>query len=510
MKLNNLFAVLGILFLLTACNDTNLSFTGGGIGGTGSPIPEDSTASTIVAKVGTSINIGTITGFGRVFINGILVNGIEYDLSQAEIIMNGQSTTAADLQLGMIVQIQGAIDEDHNTGTADRLEVNDNVIGPVQSIDETNNSLTLLGQTVKIDPFTIFDGFADISELKIDHILAVSGLTDEMGQILATRIALVSPPNQFQVRGRASLDAVKQIATIGDLIVDCSQTPFEVITTVENQLIDVKGKLVENRFGSFLIAEQCYLVEPIEWNNFATIQLEGIITRFNTYADFDVDHLPVTVNRETQLQFGIVIDLALGSRLRVNGYRDDDGVLVAETIQFSHPTHYPSMSIKAPIEMIVTDDKQISLLGIPLQWFNDTVVMDNQAKNMNFYWQDLRIGDWVQVHGFIDLETHLPVIEQLQLQVVQFGENVELVGHPDTIEENTRTFNFFDVTVMADSRTSYQDNRTATDVSFNSSGIFLTTNEFFARIRTIKPLIAVIGPWFGDVMVARQMVILSE
>lgn len=509
MKLNNLLAIFWILFFLTACNDTNLSFAGGGIGGTGNPIPEDSTASTIAAKVGASISIGTITSFGQVFVNAILVNGIEYDLSQAEIIINGQSTPAADLQLGMIVQIQGTIDEDHNTGTANQVEVNDNVVGPVQSIDEINNSLILLGQTVKIDPFTIFDGFADISELKIDHILAVSGLTDESGQILATRIALVSPPNQFQVRSRASLDAVKQTATIGDLIVDCSQTPFEVITTAENQLINVKGKLVEDRFGSLLIAEQCYLVEPIEWNNFATIQLEGIITRFNTYADFEVDHLPVTVNRETQFQFGIVIDLALGSRLRVKGYRDEDGVLMAETIQFSHPTHYPSISIKAPIEMIVADDKQISLLGIPLQWFEDTVVIDNQAQDMNFYWQDLRIGDWVQVHGFIDLDTHLAVIEQLQLQVVQFGENVELIGHPETIAEDTRTLNFFGVTVMADNRTSYQDNRTA-GVSFNSGGIYLTTNEFFARIRTIKPLIAVTGPWFGNVMVARQMVILSK
>jgi hypothetical protein len=510
MKLNNLFAIVWILFFLTACNDTDLFLAGGGIGGTGSPFPEDSisTAPALTSKVGESINIGTITSFGHIFVDGIVVNGIEYDLSQAEIIMNGQSAIAADLQLGMIVQIQGIItDEDNKTGTASRVEVNENIVAPVQSIDETNSSLTLLGQTVKIDPFTILDGFADISELKINNILAISGLTNELGQIVATRIASVLPPEQFQVRGRARLDTVKQTATIGNLIVDCSQTPFdEAIADNEYQLIDIKGKLFRKRF----IAAQCHLVEPIDWNSFTTIQLEGIITRFNNSADFDVDHLPLTVNRETQFQFGIVTDLALGSRLKIKVKgRDENGILVAEAIQFSHPLHYPSMSIKAPIEMITTDSKQISLLGIPLQWFDDTVVMDNQTEETNFYWSDLHSGDWVQVHGFIDLDTNLPVIEQLQRQTVQSGKNVELIGHPDTVEESTRTLKFFGITIMADSRTSYQDNRT-TVVLLNSSGTLLTANEFFSRIRTVKPLIAVTGQWFGNVMVAQQMVILSD
>ena len=312
------------------------------------------------------------------------------------------------------------------------------------------------------------------------------------------------PQNQFQIRGLASLDAVKQTATIGNLTIDCSQTPFEITTDDKTQLIDIKGKLLRNRF----IADQCHLVEPIQWDNFATIQLEGIVTRFNTDADFDVDHLPMTVTQETQFQFGIVTDLALGSHLKVNGHRDDNGILMAKTIQFSHPTHYPNMSIKAPIETIATDNKQINLLGISLQGFNDSVVMDKQTEERNFYWPDLGIDDWVQVDGFIDLDTHLLVIEQLQRQAVQFGENVKLTGHPDTIEEGTRTLNFFGITVMADSRTSYQDNRT--NSGLNSSGISLTTNEFFSRIRTVKPLIAVTGQWFGNVMVAQQMVILSE
>ena len=508
MRLNNLFAIFWILFFLTACNDTDLSLAGGGIGGTG--FPEDSTstgtAPVLISKAGESINIGTITSFGHIFVDGIVVNGIEYDLSQAEVIINRESATMANLQLGMIVQIQGIItDADNKTGTANRVEVNENIVAPVQSIDDTNSNLTLLGQTVKINPFTILEGFADISELKLNNILAISGLTNELGQIVATRIALVSSPNQFQVHGWASLDAVKQTATLGDLTVDCSQTPFEAISDNEYQLIDIKGKLSGNRF----IAEQCYLVEPIEWNNFATIQLEGVITRFNNSADFDVDHLPLTVNRETQFQFGIVTDLALGSRLKIKGYRDENNILVAEAIQFSHPLHYPSMSIKAPIEMITTDSKQISLLGISLQWFNDSVVTDRQAAARNFYWPDLRISDWVQVHGFIDLDTNLPVIEQLQRQTVQSGENVELIGHPDTVEESTRTLKFFGITIMADSRTSYQDNRT-TVVLLNASGTLLTANEFFSRIRTVKPLIAVTGQWFGNVMVAQQMVILSD
>jgi hypothetical protein len=502
MKINNLVAVFWILFFITACNDTNLSLTGGGIGGTGNPFPDGGITDPIptTVSVGESINIGPITGFNQVFVNGILVNGIEYDLSQAEIVVNGQAATAADLKLGMIVQVQGTItDEDNKTGTANRIEANENVVGPLQSIDEVNSKLTVLGQTVIINPFTILDGFADISELKSNNILAVSGLTNEMGHILATRIALVLSSNSFQVRGRASLDAVEQTATMGHLTIDCSQTPFAETTTDEMHLLDAKGKL----FGNRLIAEQCQLVEPIEWNNFAAIRLEGVITRFNTATDFDVDQLPVTVSPTTQFQLGTVTDLTLGSRLKVTGSRDENGILVAEEIQFFNLTHY--MSIKAPIETIDTDSKQINLLGIPSQLNNDTVFIDKADESTPFNWQALRVGDWVQVHGFIDLNTHLPVIEQLQRQVTHFGENnVELMGHPNTIEVSTRTLNFFGIMIMADGSTRYRDNRTAT------STISLTASEFFSRIRTIKPLIAVEGQWFSNVMIAQQMVILPE
>ena len=435
-----------------------------------------------------------------------MVNGIEYDLSQtAKIIVNGQAATAADLKLGMIVQVQGTItDEENKTGVANRIEANENVVGPLQSIDEVNSRLTVLGQTVIINPFTIFDGFADISELRNNNTLAVSGLTDEIDHILATRIALVSPSNSFQVRGRASLNAIEQTATMGHLTVDCSQTPFTETTADEMHLLDVKGKLSGNR----LIAEQCQLVESVEWNNFATIRLECIITRFNTAADFDVDHLPVTVNPATQFQLGTVTDLTLGSRLKVKGSRDENGVLVAEEIQFFNLTHY--MSIKAPIETIDTDSKQINLLGIPSQLNNDTVFIDKADESTPFNWQALRIGDWVQVHGFIDLDTHLPVIQQLQRQAIQFGENVELIGHPDTIEVSSRTLNFFGITIMADNGTRYRDNRTTAGVLLNSSSLSLTASEFFKRIQIVKPLIAVEGQWFSNVMIAQQMVILPK
>ena len=506
MKMNNLFTVFWILFFITACNDTNLSLTGGGIGGTGNPFEVGIIAPSTSTKVGENINIGPITGFSRVLINSILVNGIEYDLSQANIIMNGQSATAVDLKLGMIVQVQGIItDEENKTGVARLITANENVVGPLQSIDEINSRLTVLGQTVIVNPFTIFSGFANINELKSNNILAVSGLTDEMNHILATRIALVSPSNSFQVRGEASLDAVEQTATMGHLTIDCSQTPFAETTAAEMHLIDVKGKL----FGNRLIAEQCQLVKPIEWNTFAAIRLEGVITRFNTAADFDVDHLPVTVSPATQFQFGTVTDLTLGSRLKVKVSRDENGVLVAEEIQFFNLTDY--VSIKAPIETIATDSKQINLLGITLQLNDDTVFIDKSDELNPFNWQALRIGDVVQVQGFIDLNTHLPIIQQLQREVRQFGENsVELIGHPDIVEVSTRTLNFFGITIMADSRANYKDNRTTTGALLNSRDISLTASEFFTRIRTIKPLIAVEGQWFGNVMIAQQMVILPE
>ena len=89
--------------LLVACGFTQTA----GIQGSGAPVATTSTVS------------GPITGFGSVF-----VNGVEYATSAAQITINGQSGTEAQLRAGEIVTLQGTVNSDGTTGAATTLNLN--------------------------------------------------------------------------------------------------------------------------------------------------------------------------------------------------------------------------------------------------------------------------------------------------------------------------------------------------------------------------------------------------
>ena len=72
---------------------TDGSVAGGGIGGTG-------------------ISSGPIDGFGSIF-----VNGIEFEIGSALIVVDGVDSAEADLRLGMVVRVCGSWEAD-GTGTA--------------------------------------------------------------------------------------------------------------------------------------------------------------------------------------------------------------------------------------------------------------------------------------------------------------------------------------------------------------------------------------------------------
>ncbi|KHD05986.1 hypothetical protein PN36_23515 [Candidatus Thiomargarita nelsonii] len=199
-------------------SDANVA--GGGIGGTG-------------------MSSGPISAFGSIF-----VNGIEFDTDDTIIIVNGQETTESELKIGMVVQVEGTIVPDSNTGNASRISFNENVKGPIQEID--NNTLIILGQTVTVDRLTVFDGIIELTELKVGDVVNVSGLVDADGTIHATLIVRESSTAEFEVVGQVEqLDLAKQTFVIGSLTIDYSQVLIlEVTGSVLNNglMVEVQGQ----------------------------------------------------------------------------------------------------------------------------------------------------------------------------------------------------------------------------------------------------------------------------
>ena len=133
MRTNNLqsFAVAVAVALLAACG-------GGG--------DSDSSTST------TQTVIGTISSFGSV-----VVNGVRFGDATASVRMNDATATRDQLRVGMVVQVRGRINAD-GTGVANSIQYNGCVQGPITAMNQVRNTVTVLGQTVKTDDDTVFDG----------------------------------------------------------------------------------------------------------------------------------------------------------------------------------------------------------------------------------------------------------------------------------------------------------------------------------------------------------------
>ena len=174
----------------------------------------------------TGLAVGPISTFGSV-----VVNGVRYDTTSTTITVDGQPATQSDLRVGQVVVVKGEVDDNQTTGTADEIHFEENVKGPVQSIDIATSRLVVLGQTVITGPDTSFDDNiqpASLDGLSVGDLVEVSGQTMADGSIVAARIEMKPAGTAFEVHGTVSnLDGANFRFSINALTVDYSAATLD-------------------------------------------------------------------------------------------------------------------------------------------------------------------------------------------------------------------------------------------------------------------------------------------
>ena len=155
------FTLLGLLTGCTATQRTELASNSdpddeSGIGGTGI--------------------IGTITGFGSIFVNGVEVE-VERN---TRLSVDGQPASDFELARGNVVEVLAV--EQRGVTHASRIQVRHEIIGKVEHVDSANNRFTVLGQTVLQDAQTG-------AMPRPGDSVQISGFRDATGDIHATRVA---------------------------------------------------------------------------------------------------------------------------------------------------------------------------------------------------------------------------------------------------------------------------------------------------------------------------------
>ena len=304
---------------------------GGGIGGTG------------------IISVGTIMAFGSV-----VVNGTEFDTSNAEIIVEGEEIGVGDdivldnLDIGMVVTVEGTRSEDGESAVADQVIYNDNVEGPVESItvvNTTRKDIVVLGQTVIVNAVTAFKG-TTFDDIAVNDVVEVSGLSDDTGDIWATFLEKTDGVI-FEVTGFVeNLDAVQETFEINDLTVDYSMADTSGLpegVPADGLLVEVEGTLT----GAVMFADVIEPGDELDAKDADKIEVTGFVTDFVSAFEFTVGTQVVLMDADTVFVDGTADDIALGVKLEAEGSLED-GILFAEEVEFWEPD-------QIEVEGVVTD-----------------------------------------------------------------------------------------------------------------------------------------------------------
>jgi hypothetical protein len=354
-----------------------------GIQGSGVTSPPPSASSTAT--------VGTITGFGSVF-----VNSVEYNTSGAQITIDGQPGTEAQLEAGQIVTINGAINSDGTTGTAAQLAFVGDVQGSISQIDTTSNSFTVLGQTVVVTRGTLLDSSTqpgDLSGLQAGSIVEVSGFTTSTGQIVASRIATKPAGSTLQAKGAVqSLDTGTHTFHINALVVDYSSVS-SVPTLSNGSVVVVQGNTLNGSGALVAASVTAFKGLGASANQHADIQ--GLITSI-TSADFFVNGQEVTTDSNTQTVLHGVT-LGVNVAVRVTGTINAMGILQAQKVEAKQQG---ASALAGPVDSLSASDSTLSVLGVKVAVSSLTELDDKSQQHLkSFRFTDIHTGDYVEIAG---------------------------------------------------------------------------------------------------------------
>lgn len=386
VRLVGMFAAPALAALLVA------ACGGGGYGGSGGTYTPPPTQSPSAA---TAWADGPISGFGSVIVNGVRFDDTAADVSDDE----GRHLAVDDLRLGMSVEVEGEAGDDAAHATAHGLHVHAAVVGPVQAVDATAGTLTVLGQSVTVDASTLIDdslagGLAGVAP---GMILRVYGAAGVDGSLRATRLEDAGAVTAFRVRGAvASIDGAAHTLVIGGATIDTTTVgalPAGVAVGVVVVAVVDTTPLAGGAWPATAIVRATRHFE----GDHDEAQADGLVTSFTSSTSFEVDGLPVDA---TGASFPDgATGLAEGVHVEVEGTLKS-GTLVATVVRLedAHRGQGEDVELHGTISALDTGAGTFVLRGSVVRYTGPDVAFDHGSAST------LANGVHVEVHGDLDTD----------------------------------------------------------------------------------------------------------
>ncbi len=304
---------------------------------------------TLGANSSATINIidnetAALSAFGPITgLNSATVNGIRYDTNASNVNINGLPANVSDLKLGQLVAIEGDVNFSNARGTANKIDYFATVIGPVENIDSTLDRLLVMGQTVLTNADTAFDASINpdtFAGLTLGATTQISGFINADGDIIATRIEPDMTSTDVRLIGTVSgLDLNNMLFSINRLTVDYGSAALIDLPggmPADGLLVYIRGSLT----NGILVVDE--IANIINLNLAGTpgerVHIGGIVTRFVSTTDFDLNDFPMTTNANSVFVNGVASDLEANVEITIDGEVSAAGdTVVANEVTIGRP-----------------------------------------------------------------------------------------------------------------------------------------------------------------------------
>lgn len=474
--LNNLFitAMLVMTLVFIGCSSSSSSGPSGpGNGGT---------------------NLSTMVAVGAMTKGSVKVNGVDFQV-------NASTTITADdnpkpetfLDDGMTVKVKGTVNADGVTGTAEKVEVVNEVRGAIAAPPGTD-TVTVHGQTVLIDGGTVLAGGAtSIADLAQGENVEVHGGRDDTGVIHATRVEKVAAGGQDEVRGAVS-GKTDTSFNIGSLTITFDINTQMVPTTATTADF-VNGDVVEVHLSGTGATQ--ITVEHLDHPEFEHVEgqelsVQGILKGFSQTSAFSVGTQQVQMGASTRIDGGVLADLVDGMKVEAEGHNVANGVLTAEKI-----TIKDNIRIEANADQTGSADAVSVLSG-------KSVAITSGTRLSNLTGGAAILGgDGLRIRGFINRDgtTITATRVDKQSNPVQSDKTI-IQGPVSTIDPTGHTFKILGITVSADTATQARPN----DDSSNDNNVqTMSLDGFFSSLADGQTVVKAKGTFSAGGLAATEI-----
>lgn len=314
--------------LLVACGGGGGDTAGVGTGGTG------------------SFSVGTVTGFGSVFVNGVRYEDNGARLVDDDGTVKVLGTDDNPLRVGMVVEVTGSVDDSGTVRSATQITYGAEIKGPVTAVDAAAGTFSVFGITVRSTATTVYDNLGGVAALATGNVVEVHGQPDTNGRIVATYVereatsaaAFVADDGEYRLRGAVvGLSGSNPSYTFtlrGVAIRTNAATRFDG-TPTDGISISVRLNPTPQGDGSYLAERLKVRSASYDDRSSSTEgEVEGYVSDFVDAASaFRVAGYPARLALSVVFEDGAAADLKNGVRVEAKG-AIDNGVLVVTKLEF--------------------------------------------------------------------------------------------------------------------------------------------------------------------------------